>query len=93
MIEACDGDGRLTGGVADPLEWDASGQFKGRIPLQAGRNLLRVRARLSGGEELTADFERGFDPSALRQKLRAEERARIERARSGQVSIEVEEKR
>ena len=82
-----------TGGVADPLEWDASGRFKGRIPLQAGRNLLRVRARLSGGEELTADFERGFDPSALRQKLRAEERARIERARSGQVSIEVEEKR
>ncbi|MAJ59787.1 MAG: hypothetical protein CL936_06680 [Deltaproteobacteria bacterium] len=82
-----------TGGVADPLEWDASGQFKGRIPLQAGRNLLRVRARLSGGEELTADFERGFDPSALRQKLRAEERARIERARLGELSIKVEERR
>ena len=82
-----------TGGVADPLEWDAGGHFEGRIPLQSGRNLLRVRVRLSSGEDLVADFERRFDPSALRQKLRAEERARIERARSGKVSVDVEEKR
>lgn len=80
-----------TGGVADPLEWDAGGHFSGDIPLQNGRNLLRVRVLLSSGEDLVADFDRRFDPAAIREKLRAEERARLQQTRSGRVSISVEE--
>lgn len=81
-----------TGAVAEPLEWDRAGRFHGTVPMQSGRNLLRVRALLSSDDDLVADFERRFDPSALRDELRAAERSRMERAREGRVEIDVEEK-
>lgn len=85
-----------SGAVAEPLTWDRAGGFEGRVPMESGRNLLRVRARLSSGEEIVADFERRFDPTALRERLRAAERTRIERARdaerNGTVTIDVEER-
>lgn len=81
-----------TGSVAEPLEWDRAGRFHGSIPMQSGRNLLRVRALLSSGEDIVADFERQFDPSALRDELRAAERARMKRAREGEVTVDVEDK-
>jgi len=86
-----------TGAVAEPLKWGRAGDFTGRIPMTEGRNLLRVRAHTSTGREIVADFDRAFDASALRERLRTEERERIERARGaaeereGVVTIEVEE--
>lgn len=87
-----------TGGVADPLEWDRAGRFAGSIPMRSGKNPLRVRALLSNGQDVIADFERQFDPSALRDALRAGEAKRIERARDaasqkkGSVTLEVEDR-
>ncbi len=87
-----------TGGVADPLDWDRAGRFQGKIPMRSGKNPLRVRARLSNGQDVIADFERHFDPSALRDALRTGEAERIERARDaskqreGSVTLEVEER-
>jgi hypothetical protein len=86
-----------TGGVADPLEWDRAGRFTGSIPMRSGKNPLRVRALLSNGQDVIADFERQFDPGAMRDALRAGEAKRIERARDaatrrkGSVTLEVED--
>lgn len=82
-----------TGGVADPLEWDRAGRFQGRIPMQSGRNPLRVRVLLSNGNDVIADFDRHFDPTAMRDALRASEAKRIEAARrKGRVTLDVEER-
>jgi hypothetical protein len=82
-----------TGGVADPLEWDRAGGFQGSIPMRSGKNPLRVRVLLSNGQDVIADFERQFDPSAMREALRASEAKRIEAARKkGRVTLEVEER-
>jgi hypothetical protein len=82
------------GVLADPLQFGRAGPFDGRVSLETGRNQLRVRAVLSDGRELVADFDRSFDASPLRDHLRAQEAERIQkiRARDGIIEVEVEDR-
>jgi hypothetical protein len=81
------------GVLAEGLHFARSGLFEGQVALETGRNQLRVRAVLSDGRQLVADFDRSFDASLLRDHLRAQEAERIRqlRAREGLIEIEVEE--
>ena len=81
------------GVLSEALHFSRSGLFEGQVALETGRNQLRVRAVLSDGRRLVADFDRSFDASLLRDYLRAGEAERIRqlRAREGLIEVEVEE--
>ena len=83
------------GVLAESPSWTRAGRFEGSVPMATGRNLLRVRAQLSDGQSIVADFDRNFDPAALQEALRKQERERIERSRAereGKVTIDVEDR-
>jgi hypothetical protein len=82
------------GVLAEPLESTAGGDFTGSVRMETGGNLLRARAVLSDGRVLTADFEREFDATALREHALAQERERMRsvREREGVVTVDTEDK-
>ncbi|MBW2494698.1 MAG: VWA domain-containing protein [Deltaproteobacteria bacterium] len=73
------------------LSFTPDGRFAASVPLAPGENHLTVRARISDGDERESLLVVEFDASAYQDHLLALEAARIRRARSKHLVLEVEE--
>jgi len=80
-------DGREIGN----LSFETDGRFAASVPLTPGENQLAVRARTSDGDERENLLVVEFDASAYRDRLLAREAARIRRARTKHLVLEVED--
>jgi hypothetical protein len=65
------------------------GRFAASVPLSPGANHLTVRARTSDGDERESPLVVDFDASAYQDRLLAAEAARIRRAQSKHLLLEV----
>jgi len=80
-------DGREIGNPS----FEADGRFAASVPLSPGENQLTLRARTSDGDERENLLVVHFDASAYRERLLAQEAARIRRARTKHLVLEVED--
>jgi len=80
-----------TGKPIRDLSYAADGRFSASAHLQPGENHLVVRARTSDGDERESPLVVDFDASAYRDRLLAEEAARIHSVRSKHLVLEVED--
>ncbi len=67
------------------------GRFAASVPLVPGENHLTVRARTSDGDERESPLVVDFDASTYRDRLWAREAARIRRARTKYLVLEVKD--
>ena len=84
-VELPEGRGRVDADV------NAEGRFVAQVPVVAGSNPLRVRARMSGGRESERRFDLVFDASQTYENILARERARIRQAQQRRLEVHVEE--
>ena len=73
------------------LSFTPDGRFAASVPLSPGENHLTVKARTSDGDERESLLVVEFDASAYQDRLLALEAARIRRARSKHLVLEVED--
>jgi hypothetical protein len=80
-----------TGKPIRDLSYAADGRFSAWADLSPGENHLVVKARTSDGDERESPLMVDFDASAYRERLLAEEAARIRRTQSKHLVIKVED--
>ena len=73
------------------LSFTPDGRFAASVPLSPGENHLTVKARTSDGDERESLLVVEFDASAYQDRLLALEAARIRRARTKHLLLEVED--
>ncbi len=73
------------------LSFSPDGRFAASVPLSPGENHLSVKARTSDGDERESQLVVEFDASAYQERLLALEAARIRRARTKHLVLEVED--
>jgi len=73
------------------LSFTSDGRFAASVPLSPGENHLTLKARTSDGDERESRLVVEFDASAYQERLLALEAARIRRARSKHLVLEVED--
>ncbi|MCH8084130.1 MAG: hypothetical protein IH885_07825 [Myxococcales bacterium] len=79
----------LTGQPIGNSSFTTDGRFAASVPLSPGENQLTVRARISDGEEQESPLVVEFDASAYKNRLLALEAARIRRAQTKHLALEV----
>jgi hypothetical protein len=65
------------------------GRFAASVPLSPGENQLTLRARTSDGDERESPLVVDFDESAYKDRLLAQEAARIRRAQNKHLVLDV----
>jgi hypothetical protein len=65
------------------------GRFAASVPLSPGENRLMVKARVSDGDERESPLAIDFDASAYKDRLLAQEAARIRRVQTKHLVLEV----
>ncbi len=78
-----------SGELIEALQYSRDGHFAASARLEPGENVLLVRARTSDGDERESPLVVDFDASAYKQRLLDDEAARIRRARSKFLSLEI----
>jgi hypothetical protein len=78
-----------TGQPIGNSSFTTDGRFAASVPLSPGANQLTVRARTSDGDERESPLVVDFDASAYQDRLLALEAARIRRAQSKHLLLEV----
>ncbi len=69
--------------------FSAGGKFAASVPLSPGSNRLTIRARTSDGDEQESTLAVDFDESAYKDRLLAQEAARIRRAQVKHLALDV----
>jgi hypothetical protein len=78
-----------TGQPIGNSSFTSDGRFSALVPLSPGENHLTVRAQTSDGDERESPLALDFDASAYQDRLLALEAARIRRAQSKNLMLEV----
>jgi hypothetical protein len=77
-----------TGQPIGDSTFTSDGKFAASVPLSPGVNQLTVRARTSDGDEREHPLVVDFDASAYKDRLLAQEAARIRRAQLKRLTLE-----
>jgi hypothetical protein len=73
------------------LSFTPDGHFAASVPLLPGENRLALKARTSDGDEPESLLVVDFDASAYRDRLLAQEAARIRRLRTKHLVLRIED--